>query len=143
MSIVAALSELSGKRKQIEEAAREQAKAILAPGLKAFMDAHPDVKAIGWTQCTPYFNDGDPCEFSVHELHASATDERDEEIGGDGWAYLYGKREEPFSEQSWADLIELRKALSGSEPELKSAFGDHVRVIVTPTGVDIEEYEHD
>ncbi len=143
MSIVAALSELSGKRKQIEEAAREQAKAILAPGLQKFMEAHPDIKAIGWTQYTPYFNDGDPCVFGINELYVSATDERDEEVGGEGWFYLWGTPEKGLSEQSWADLIELKKALEGSEDELEAAFGDHVRVIVTPTGVDVEEYEHD
>lgn len=143
MSIVAALSELSGKRKQIEEATREQAKAILAPGLQEFMASHPDVKAIGWTQYTPYFNDGDPCEFSVHELHASAVDERDDEVGGDGWEYLYGKSTKGFSQKSWDDLIALKEALNGAEPELEAAFGDHVLVIVTPAGIDVEEYEHD
>lgn len=26
----------------------------------------PNLKSYGWTQCTPYFNDGDTCEFSVN-----------------------------------------------------------------------------
>jgi len=26
----------------------------------------PNLKSFGWTQYTPYFNDGDTCEFSVH-----------------------------------------------------------------------------
>lgn len=143
MSIAAALSELSTKRKQIEEAAREQAKSILAPGLKEFMAAHPGIKAIGWTQYTPYFNDGEPCEFGVHGLRASASDERDNSLYGDGWHELYGKTAEGFSNESWAALHELEKALSGAEPELQAAFGDHVQVIVTAEGIDIESYEHD
>lgn len=143
MSIATALGELSAKRKAIEDAAREQAKAILAPGLKEFMEAHPSVKAIGWTQYTPHFNDGDPCTFGVHGLHASASDERDDDFYGEGWHELYGKTAEGFSNESWAALHELEKALTGAEPELEAAFGDHVRVIVTRDGVDIEEYSHD
>jgi hypothetical protein len=50
---------------------------------------------------------------------------------------------EGFSAESWKALQELESALSGGEPELKAAFGDHVRVIVTREGVDIEEFEHD
>jgi hypothetical protein len=26
----------------------------------------PNLKSFGWTQYTPYFNDGDTCEFSIH-----------------------------------------------------------------------------
>jgi hypothetical protein len=26
------------------------------------------VEAVGWTQYTPYFNDGEPCEFGIHEV---------------------------------------------------------------------------
>jgi hypothetical protein len=81
MSITAVLGDLSAKRAEIEKAAQEKAKAILAPGLQEFMEAHPDVKAIGWTQYTPYFNDGEECIFGVHSLHASASDERDDSRG--------------------------------------------------------------
>lgn len=146
MSIVAALSELSGKRKAIEEQAREQAKNILAPGLQQFMTDHPEIEAIRWEQYTPYFNDGDPCEFSVGEIHYKLAS-GDEEAGDeeDGFEYLssYGKPE-GFAEQPWYKALEeLGSALSGSEDELLAAFGDHVRVIVTKDGVDVEEYEHD
>jgi hypothetical protein len=143
MSITAVLGELSAKREQIEAAAREQAKAILAPGLQEFMNSHPDVKAIGWTQYTPYFNDGEECIFGVHGLHASAKDERDDSLYGDGWEEIYSKVPEGFSPESWKALQELESALSGGEPELKAAFGDHVQVIVTRDGVDIDSYDHD
>jgi hypothetical protein len=143
MSIVSALSELSGKRKAIEEKAREEAKQILAPGLQQFMKEHPEVKAIGWTQYTPYFNDGDPCEFSVGEIFASIADERDDSLYGDGWVELYSKPEEGFSAETWTALIELNKTLSGSDEELLAAFGDHVKVIVTHEGVEVEEFDHD
>ena len=34
---------------------------------KDFFKLVPLVKRIEWTQYTPYFNDGDSCEFSVNE----------------------------------------------------------------------------
>lgn len=34
---------------------------------KEFFDNYPEIQAIGWEQYTPYFNDGEPCVFSVGE----------------------------------------------------------------------------
>lgn len=33
---------------------------------KEFFERNPEVNVIYWTQYTPYFNDGDPCYFSVN-----------------------------------------------------------------------------
>lgn len=62
---------------------------------KAFFENNPDIKAVGWTQGTPSFNDGDPCVFSVYEVQYSKEDvdpedgineaEDDEESG---WHYI-------------------------------------------------------
>lgn len=44
----------------------------------------PGVKALIWDQYTPYFNDGDPCEFSVNEVRvilAGDSDDDDEDEG--------------------------------------------------------------
>lgn len=38
---------------------------------------------------------------------------------------------------------QLSEELSGLEDALKTLFGDHVKVIVTKDGVEVEEYEHD
>ena len=44
-------------------------------------------------------------------------------------------------------LYETTKAisdfLSDNEELCEAAFGDHVRVIVTPSGVEVEDYDHD
>lgn len=143
MNIVESLGELSTKRKAIEEKAREEAKAILAPGLQQFMKEHPEVTAIGWTQYTPYFNDGETCEFSVGEIYASIAEERADSFYDEGWVELYNKTAEGFSDATWAALQGLNKTLSGAEYELLAAFGDHVKVVVTQEGVEVEEYDHD
>ncbi len=33
---------------------------------KTIFEQAPKLKSFGWTQYTPYFNDGDTCEFGVH-----------------------------------------------------------------------------
>lgn len=45
----------------------------LAPLMQAVLD-DPGVRRFGWKQYTPYFNDGDPCVFSVHTLWADPAD---------------------------------------------------------------------
>ena len=51
----------------------EKKKAMLAEIQKEFptmfvdlFKQAPNLKSFGWTQYTPYFNDGDTCEFGVH-----------------------------------------------------------------------------
>lgn len=138
MNLVEALDSFAAKRAEMAEAA----KGLIGPGLQLFMRENPEVKAFGWTQYTPHFNDGDPCVFGVSGFYASFVDERDEDLYGDGWVEIYGTTEECSRATSKA-LDGLRKTLSKAEPELQSAFGDGVRVIVTQEGVDVEEYDHD
>jgi hypothetical protein len=33
---------------------------------KSLCEKVPSIKKLGWSQFTPYFNDGDPCEFSAN-----------------------------------------------------------------------------
>lgn len=65
---------------------------------KAFFENNPEIKAVGWTQGTPSFNDGDPCVFSVYEVQYSKEEvdpedgvheNEDDEEGG--WQYIPGK----------------------------------------------------
>lgn len=121
-----------------------EAQTLVKPVLQTFMQEHPNIKALGWAQYTPYFNDGDPCIFHLHGMHASATEDRDDDLHGDGWHEIYGDEpEDGFDKRDWIDINELEKALGGMEEELQSVFGDHVRVLVTARGVDVDEYEHD
>lgn len=53
------------------EAARAEfktkAQAAMKESFKEVFDLFPEITAIRWVQYTPYFNDGETCEFSVHE----------------------------------------------------------------------------
>lgn len=141
------LEELTKAKKKLQE----KAHIILKNCLEHFFKKHPDIKAIGWTQYTPYFNDGEECVFNVNGLNATKSQkdlDDNVDLYDGGWAEVYTRYNDPkaapgFTTEEWADLCKLSKTLEGMEDELKIGFGDHVKVIVTHDGVEVEEYEHD
>ena len=134
---------------------------------KEFFETNPSIKAIVWTQYTPYFNDGDTCEFSVHEpYYSNAKGDQIEDLSRHG--DYSGEDEGVWAEDTWIltgdsqycvdrrkeiDLtgVDLQsvaafsKMISSSDMEeiLKEMFEDHVTVSATRDGFDVEEYEHD
>lgn len=50
--------------------AQDRSKELLHAEFRAFFEKHGEsVKSVFWTQYTPYFNDGEPCRFSVGDLY--------------------------------------------------------------------------
>lgn len=120
--------------------------------------AVPGVEAIIWDQYTPYFNDGEPCEFSVNDprIVFEGADEDDEYSDyGDGsvdsWSLDYYREKNPEYLPKAAlaltneETEELRNALNFSpfEDVLEANFGDHAQVTATREGFNVEYYEHD
>ena len=124
------------------------------------------VKAIAWEQYTPYFNDGEPCEFSVGDF-AFTTNQvvadawLDNNAGSEGDCYDYkGElipgylRTDFYSYQTpWhTDYPHPDGFVKGDiempngnefEQVLNQTFGDHTIVVVTPTQVVQSEYDHE
>jgi hypothetical protein len=129
--------------------ARDEAQNAFLEELKAIFVNNPDIAVIKWVQYTPYFNDGDTCEFSVHEVIASNY----EEVSF--WGEYEGEEDEPADLQIYngygvAKLIspELDALTSFMQSGLghdvlQFAFGDHVSVTVTADGVEVDDYDHD
>lgn len=66
------------KKKDLEEQIKTEARAVFAAQSKAIFEKHGDiVDSFGWTQYTPYFNDGEPCEFGVNDLFIHAKADKD------------------------------------------------------------------
>ena len=148
--------------KQLQAEAAEQIK----PLLMQFIADNPQVARVQWTQYTPYFNDGDTCEFRLNEpefffVSEECDEEDDYEEGTSSFGnaiengvrgYRYQGKFEP---SQWLPSLEvcsietqkaceaLAQELSGLEDALQTLFGDHVRVVVTKDGVEVEEYDHD
>lgn len=143
------------------------------------------IKAITWQQYTPRFNDGEPCEFSVHEVSVTnntevaenwldnnfyedrlvevdrAEYEAEKEAAKKSRYYHYlpyeeidGKIFKRYEEGTYdyipgsrhpdniKDLdIPIHKL--EFEDALRTKFGDHTQVVVTPERVVQFEYSHD
>lgn len=218
---------LTAQIEALRAKAREEATQIISLSFKEFFEKYGDlVHAIYWMQYTPYFNDGEACEFSVNDpcialkkqdededydysydgefiydqddlesLHkklqehlewkadpiAFATirlNDYKKSYGRDPWRNSYGysymsddaardkwlREYKPHytSEEDIRSEIAIAEKIIAQAPDLKKDFkeisrfimsldddlmeglyGDHVKVIVTADGVEVEEHDHD
>lgn len=149
------------KQKPIEE---------LEPLLRAVID-DPTIESLGWSQYTPYFNDGDTCTFGVGDVWIRTTDELNPEEhdveDDDTYTFYYGHPqlgERKFSyEGTWPDRHRVDGQYTGPDEAryercrafvdamdsgaynrvLLAAFGDHAEVTVRRTGITVDFYSHD
>jgi hypothetical protein len=68
--------------------AQEQGKPIVFAALQPLFDL--GIKQVYWTQFTPYFNDGEPCEFAVHDMFFSKGEELFEDYPDDDVNWTMG-----------------------------------------------------
>lgn len=151
--------------------AEQRPLADLQPILQAVLD-DDTIARFGWTQYTPYFNDGEPCVFSAHGVWVARHEDIDEdgEVDTDDLDVSYGTRLGSYEGGEWvADpdnprfrkrvgaryegpdqarydrCMELYRAIdSGAfDDVLLEAFGDHAEVIVKRDGIEVEFYSHD
>jgi hypothetical protein len=137
----------------------ESAKEGLKEAFVNYFELNPNANAVVWTQYAPYFNDGDPCVFSVNEITVTnATgslledsnilygeiDEDDDDYKGI-FAYSLGYLRKEETQVDHDSSSALGNLLSDNDMSdvMESMFGDSVRVIATREGFDVEEYDHD
>ena len=93
----------------------------------AVFNSCPMLNTISWIQYTPYFNDGDPCEFGIEsdisfsmapytEVQVWQSDEHDElEVEKNNIIELFeefvGKHERPNKEQKEGYLTQISKGV--------------------------------
>lgn len=153
-------------RKQFQSTAQE----LFKETTKEFFDANPGVKCIVWTQYTPYFNDGDTCTFRVNDpTFSNATEDEIDNVSA--WGEYEGEDETIWATDSIRYVMESDRdyyadtrirILSGEKVDVESCssfskmilsdvmenvmlamFGDHVIVVATREGFDVQDYEHD
>ncbi len=59
------VAQINEIKQQLVDKLKPRFKDLFIP----FLTKYPQVKEVRWTQYTPYFNDGESCEFSVNELN--------------------------------------------------------------------------
>lgn len=159
------------KKAELNELLSKEGKNALVESFQAVFAAVPELETIEWTQYTPHFNDGEPCEFGVHEFNATfnvpvndevykgykvpgdyksgviyVTEARQpgevfEEIGYGG----YGRErpEDPILTRTREAMKPLQDLKNSCEEVFRAAFGDGYKVHATRNGFDTEYYDHD
>ena len=217
--------DMKAKVAELNELMKEKSKVLMKEMFAAFFKKYEGtVYNIFWHQYTPHFNDGEACEFNVHDSFLNLIqdmDDEDFESDGEGsllydnshlkqakedlakmlaWEadpmavankykidYLVKYNRNAFDTQSYynrgktelqlmqewkptyykssdavnqeinkiqnfldtyptlkTDFDVLRNMISSIDEDLMRAmFGDHAKVIVSKTGIEVEEYEHD
>ena len=168
---VASLEEqMNTVNKQIKELQKqniETSKKVFHGAIATFFKTYPEVAAVRWTQYTPYFNDGDTCEFGVNSpTFTNAPDpenvnwgsyDGDEEgvFAVENISYVmnsdrdYYKNEQEAIKKAGVIDVDSCEAFqrmicsSAMEDVMEAMFGNHVKVIATRDGFDIQDYDHD
>lgn len=148
---------VAGILDQVQTALQAQINAAQAnfekefPGLvKDFFAAVPQIKSVSWTQYSPYFNDGDACTFSVHDVYFATDDNEDwedyREIDNTNVfsGCIYDVRKQKFLTKEQIEICEkLDAMIACNEDFMESMYGDGVMVILRPSGIETQNHDHD
>lgn len=141
-------------------------KDILVARLMPIFDTWPQVHSVGWIQYTPFWNDGDPCEFSVigPVPNVKPLDQWDDDDYEDAydvfdrWSFKYAfvnrdaddddkARYGEFTKQQAEDLDKQLAAIEtwlDMNHRLVDRLFGHSKIVVQRNGsVTTEEFDHD
>ena len=140
---------------RLKKSAMDEGSKLISAAFKPLFDMAPNLEKIQWTQYTPYFNDGDICEFGVNEpgfvLNHENKKYYDCEISRmydadyaekHSWAKENNER---LTALGGNDFFAKYKEIWNAIPRefLEHAFGDHKLVTVTRENIEVREYRHD
>ena len=158
MTELTPLEQIQQAKKAFNDAVATHGKNAVQIAVKQLFEKAPEVKAVRWRQYTPYFNDGDACEFSIHEVYyrftpwtpdADNEDEDDNSDYGDGfvdaWSIGYREKTKELHARIKDHLAEFGRIITGDLSEVvEVAFGDHKMITIgTDQSIVIEDYDHD
>ena len=124
--------------KKMEELQKESSE-MLNKTFLSFFEEVPEVGSITWTQYIPYFNDGEPCEFTVSDFSFFPKGEDDEEFDEYDDNLYYSENVDPEVKEK---IKTMSRALNNFPTQfLENLFGTYAKVIVTRNGIEVEEYD--
>lgn len=163
----AKLAELKVKMEALTAELKVSYKDGLREAAEDIFAAHPHLEAFAWRQYTPYFNDGEPCEFGIHADYPDLKFFNKEEVDIDSllhteyyvdangrrdWNRVVSKGilegyEDVVSTETLKDLKDnirdfSREILYPFENTLQGLLGEG-KIIVSRTGIETEECNHD
>jgi hypothetical protein len=144
---------LAQMKKEYEVACKDVGKKGVVELLNEFFTDNPQINAVKWRQYTPYFNDGDTCEFSLHGVYFQLVDPKSFNLTEDGGDYedgFYSSWDVEYENKAKGaktlakNMKGIENILDSSADVLNVAFGDHMEILVQRDGnVEVEDYEHD
>jgi hypothetical protein len=95
------ISEANARINELKKQVQKELQAEFTGALAELFDAYPFVKSLGFTAYTPYFNDGNTCEYNVHhdDCEFNGYDEYEDEPQGEGVNVLKLARETIYVEE--------------------------------------------
>jgi hypothetical protein len=146
------LDELIEMKSALDKKLADEAEKTVSEEFAVLLQAHPRLQAVRWTQFTPHFNDGEPCEFGMNGVDVAVQgfqgsgSEEDDDVPGRFWIDDYTDRKTIDDDEVWASISAARalfKRLESIEEVCEAAFGDHAQITVTRDSIEVIEYEHD
>lgn len=128
-------------------------KDLFSQTAKNVFEKNPNLKSFGWTQYTPYFNDGDVCEFNVHYEYNMYINDKDLDVYGlNKWLqpnYPYVPNFKDYGFDTMQELVSVVEDVNNvldlfSRDDLEIIFGDHAKITAYNDGqISVDEYDHD
>jgi hypothetical protein len=146
--------EMNEQFETLKKEYQEKSKKLFIEAFKQFFEQVPSIKAVTWQQYTPYFNDGEACEFGVGEKYF-LTQKGLEDFMDEGGSYAeeYAAGEQSYYESQYKEGVtpEHFEAMKTFEKFLCSIddeiylhmFDDHSYVVATKDGFEVNSFEHD
>jgi hypothetical protein len=138
----------------------ELSSGIFEEFYKYIFEKYPTLESFGWTQYTPYFNDGDVTIFSANTDYLNINGEY---VDGSNWSQktkvlnwgTWNKDTKKYEGRVEEDNVDYDPILTEASNEIVNfleqfdndfyliKFGDHAEITVNKNGVDISDYDHD
>lgn len=154
------LKEKNNQIYKIKKEIKDMSSGLFEDFQSYIFEKYPDIHSFGWTQYTPYFNDGEACIFYANTDYLKINDEYADDsdwfspvnITKNGtWnrdlKVYEGRTEEPnpnYNQKMIDACSEIGEFLSNFDDEFYlQKFGDHAEITITKEGIDISDYDHD
>lgn len=154
------LKNKSSEINKIKKEIRDMSSGLFDDFREYIFTKYTELESFGWTQYTPYFNDGETCTFYANTNYLKINEEYVDESDWSSPVLIksYGKwnnekrtyddRVEEVNEKYNKTMVdacdEIIDFLGNFDDDFYlNKFGDHAEITVTKNGLDISDYDHD